>query len=187
MGVRSTLTERSLNVNNGDILGLTEAGAQLVDGDRSAASWRQKLEVVDGLVGRGGNQSSDALAFSAIYCNWIGSGAIRCAEGGGHHRPCRHAELAKSIFYNVENKLVSGAEQDQVSVPSMFPQRSLSVPSVFPQCSLSVPSVFPQCSLSVLSMFPQCSLSVPSVFPQCSLNVPSVFPQCSLSVPSVFP
>ena len=33
---------------------------------------------------------------------WIGTGAIMCAEGGGHHRPNRHAELARDIFRNLE-------------------------------------------------------------------------------------
>ena len=33
---------------------------------------------------------------------WIGTGAIMCAEGGGHHRPNRHAELSREIFRSLE-------------------------------------------------------------------------------------
>ena len=30
------------------------------------------------------------------------AGAIQCAEGGGHHRPNRHAELSRVIFTSLE-------------------------------------------------------------------------------------
>jgi hypothetical protein len=80
-----------------------EAAAMLVSGDEKSGSWRQKLEIVDSLIGAGGRTDSDALAYSAVYLAWIGSGAIRCVEDGGHHRPCRHAELARSIFIAVDN------------------------------------------------------------------------------------
>ena len=44
-------------------------------GDEKSGSWRQKLEVVDTLIGAGGRADSDALAYSAVYLAWIGSGA----------------------------------------------------------------------------------------------------------------
>ena len=31
-----------------------------------------------------------------------GAGAIQCAEGGGHYRPNRHAELSRVIFTSLE-------------------------------------------------------------------------------------
>jgi phosphoglucan,water dikinase len=86
-----------------DTSGLCEAAAALVGGDQGGGSWRQKLEVVDSLIGAGGRADSDALAYCAVYLAWIGSGAIRCVEDGSHHRPCRHAELARSIFIAVDN------------------------------------------------------------------------------------
>lgn len=60
-----------------------------MEGDQKSGSWRQKLEVVDDLIGRGGDHSADALAFSALYVSWIGSGAIRCVEGGACLAPNR--------------------------------------------------------------------------------------------------
>jgi len=65
-----------------DTGGLPDAARRLVEGDRDAGSWRQKLEVVDNIIGEGGDNSIDALGYSAIYLSWIGSGAIRCVEGG---------------------------------------------------------------------------------------------------------
>ena len=40
----------------------------------------------------------DALAHAYIYMQWLATGAIPCVEGGGHHRPNRHAELARTMF-----------------------------------------------------------------------------------------
>ena len=42
--------------------------------------------------------SLDALAHAYIYMQWLATGAVECVEGGGHHRPNRHAELARSMF-----------------------------------------------------------------------------------------
>mmetsp|Transcript_35593 Transcript_35593/g.67107 ORF Transcript_35593/g.67107 Transcript_35593/m.67107 type:complete len:1330 (+) Transcript_35593:136-4125(+) len=94
-----------------DTGGLPDGARRLVEGDQKSGSWRQKLEVVDDLIGRGGDHSADALAFSALYVSWIGSGAIRCVEGGGHYRPCKHAELARSIFVAVDNMQTGGGAQ----------------------------------------------------------------------------
>ena len=40
----------------------------------------------------------DALATAYVYMQWMATGAVACVEGGGHHRPNRHAELARTIF-----------------------------------------------------------------------------------------
>lgn len=36
---------------------------------------------------------------------WINTGAIECKEGGGHYRPNKHAELARSIFKSLERAI----------------------------------------------------------------------------------
>ncbi|KAK9092585.1 hypothetical protein Syun_027496 [Stephania yunnanensis] len=59
-----------------------------------------KLDVVRELL-VGSLESGDrleALIYSAIYLKWINTGQIPCFEGGGHHRPNRHAEISRLIF-----------------------------------------------------------------------------------------
>lgn len=46
--------------------------------------------------------SMDALAPTYVYMQWITTGAIACVEDGGHHRPNKHAELAKIMFRSLE-------------------------------------------------------------------------------------
>lgn len=68
-------------------------------------SWLQKLSAVHGLLVEEADKlrpGLDALACSYIYMYWIATGAIACAEGGGHYRPNRHAELARRIFRSLE-------------------------------------------------------------------------------------
>jgi phosphoglucan,water dikinase len=75
-----------------------------VEGDRDAGSWRKKLEVVERLLRAEGEAGpgEEALACCAVYLQWVASGAIRCVEDGGHHRPCRHAEIGREIFRLLE-------------------------------------------------------------------------------------
>lgn len=40
----------------------------------------------------------DEMAFCYIYATWINTGAIMCAESGGHHRPNHHSNLALQMF-----------------------------------------------------------------------------------------
>uniref|UniRef100_A0A2N9HSU4 CBM20 domain-containing protein n=1 Tax=Fagus sylvatica TaxID=28930 RepID=A0A2N9HSU4_FAGSY len=58
-----------------DTSGLEGLGLKLVEGDRGARNWWQK---------------------------WINTGQIPCFEGGGHHRPNKHAEISKQIFRELE-------------------------------------------------------------------------------------
>ena len=72
---------------------------------RVAGSWRKKLEVVARVLVEDapeGRPATDALAFAAVYLQWVNSGAIACVEDGGHHRPNRHAELGRVIFRSME-------------------------------------------------------------------------------------
>lgn len=87
-----------------DTSGLEGLALKLVEGDRNARNWWRKLEVVrDLLVGSLQSEDRlDALINSAIYLKWINTGQIPCFEGGGHHRPNRHAEISRVIFRELE-------------------------------------------------------------------------------------
>lgn len=37
-----------------------------------------------------------------LHMQWINTGQIPCFEGGGHHRPNRHAEISRLIFRELE-------------------------------------------------------------------------------------
>lgn len=66
----------------------------LVEGDQAAANWLGKLEVVKGVLVDASpvmRPELDALTHAYIYMQWIATGAVACVEGGGHHRPNRHA------------------------------------------------------------------------------------------------
>ena len=110
------------------------AGRALVEGDREAGSWRKKLGVVDELLRD--DRSTDSLAMAAIYLQWISSGAIPCVEDGGHHRPCRHAELSASIFRAAEGLLSGGCDPPQLlAVRSIHPK----LPAFKAEFTASVP------------------------------------------------
>ncbi|XVF37860.1 hypothetical protein REPUB_Repub20aG0047400 [Reevesia pubescens] len=87
-----------------DTTGLEGLALKIVEGDKSARNWWRKLEVVRELL-VGSLQSGErleALICSAIYLKWINTGQIPCFEGGGHHRPNRHAEISRLIFHELE-------------------------------------------------------------------------------------
>ncbi|XP_052189149.1 phosphoglucan, water dikinase, chloroplastic isoform X2 [Diospyros lotus] len=87
-----------------DTSGLEGRALELVEGDRNARNWWRKLEVVRELVVGSveSQQRLEALLYSAIYLKWINTGQIPCFEGGGHHRPNRHAEISRVIFRELE-------------------------------------------------------------------------------------
>jgi len=88
-----------------DTTGLEGAALHIVSSDQKAASWLGKIEAVKKLlVDQAPEQKPelDALAVAYVYLQWIGTGAIQCAEGGGHYRPNRHAELSRIIFTSLE-------------------------------------------------------------------------------------
>ncbi|KAH9305067.1 hypothetical protein KI387_009471 [Taxus chinensis] len=91
--------ERSWNTS-----GLEGPALKLVEGDQNARNWWQKLEVVRDLLTSetGKNSCLETLINAAIYLKWINTGQIPCYEGGGHHRPNRHAEISRFIFRELE-------------------------------------------------------------------------------------
>lgn len=79
--------------------------ADLVKGDERAASWLAKLGVAKELLVDAAPRmrpDTDALAAALVYLSWVNSGAIPCAEGGGHYRPNHHARTAQQIFRSLE-------------------------------------------------------------------------------------
>ncbi|KAJ0988966.1 hypothetical protein J5N97_007322 [Dioscorea zingiberensis] len=87
-----------------DTEGLDAVALKLVEGDRGARNWLQKLERVSELLMANQEEGNrlDALIYSAIYLKWINTGQIPCFEGGGHRRPNRHAEISRLIFRELE-------------------------------------------------------------------------------------
>ena len=70
----------------------------LVAGDKRCRSWREKLDLVLGLLAaEDGPPTTEQLVEIAIYLRFLGTGAIRCAEDGRHFRPAHHARIALRI------------------------------------------------------------------------------------------
>ena len=55
----------------------------LVQGDKAAGSWREKLEMVSAILASPGALSPPSLAACVVYLTWIGTGAVECVENGG--------------------------------------------------------------------------------------------------------
>lgn len=87
-----------------DTSGLEGPALLLVDGDKNANNWWRKLDLVQNLLigDTGKTRRLDTLVNISIYLKWINTGQIRCHEDGGHHRPNRHAEIARLIFQELE-------------------------------------------------------------------------------------
>ncbi|MCO5596749.1 hypothetical protein L7F22_050818 [Adiantum nelumboides] len=122
-----------------DTSGLEGAAFQLVDGDKRANNWWRKLEVVQNLV-TGDLATSDrldTLINVSIYLKWINTGQIQCFEDGGHHRPNKHAEIARYIFRELE-RITSNKDlspQERVVVRKIHP----CLPSFKSEFTASVP------------------------------------------------
>lgn len=118
--------------------GLQGAGLKLVEGDKSAGNWWRKLEVVRSLVDSSeGGAHLDALVHSAVYLQWISTGQIVCVEDGGHHRPNKHAEIARQIFRVLERDSVKPG----VSPEELLVARKIhpNLPSFTAEFTASVP------------------------------------------------
>ena len=77
----------------------------LISGDRDAASWLDKLKVAQRvLVDTAPRQRPRlwAVAHAYAYLQWVATGAVPCAEGGGHYRPNHHARAAQAVFRSLE-------------------------------------------------------------------------------------
>src|SRR2546428_6534343 len=70
----------------------------LVAADKRSRSWREKLDMVLGLLaGENAALTTEQLVDVAIYLRFLGTGQISCAEDGRHFRPAHHARIALRI------------------------------------------------------------------------------------------
>ena len=103
--VRSNQFAREREGGRWDTRGLSGAALAIVSGDKDAGSWLQKLGVAERLLVEDASRRRpglEAVAAAYVYLQWGGSGTLPGVEGGGHSRPNRHAELARSIFRSLE-------------------------------------------------------------------------------------
>ena len=75
-----------------------DLAAELALGNQRCRSWREKLEMVRGLLAKEVPAlTPDQLVDIAIYLRFLGTGEIACAEDGRHFRPAHHARIASQI------------------------------------------------------------------------------------------
>ncbi|CBZ51216.1 phosphoenolpyruvate synthase, related [Neospora caninum Liverpool] len=98
----------------------------VVDGERGAKSWREKLEVVKAVLTaalkdgkfRYNPQDTvnliDSLAYCSIYLRFISQGDIVCTEDGRHFRPNHHANLSRELCVLLEQIMQEAASRDDV-------------------------------------------------------------------------
>src|SRR6266853_1700740 len=77
----------------------------LVAADKRCRSWREKLDLVHGLLaGENALLTTGQLVDTAIYLRFLGTGEIPCAEDGRHFRPGHHARIALDIYKRLAAK-----------------------------------------------------------------------------------
>ena len=77
---------------------LLSVSVWMIEEDRRRPSWREKLDLVRGVLANETLQLSNAeLTNLAIYLRFLGAGEIACAEDGRHYRPSHHSRLAVQI------------------------------------------------------------------------------------------
>jgi phosphoglucan,water dikinase len=70
----------------------------LIKGDATARSWREKLGLVLKLMkGEHFEPTLENLVYLSIYMRFLGTGKIKCGDDGGHYRPGHHANTALLI------------------------------------------------------------------------------------------
>ena len=83
------------------------ASRSFVEGDERAASFLAKLELTKSVLSpsslpKGKGPGLDAVAAATVYLSLVNSGALPCAEAGGHARPSRHAAASRVVFRALE-------------------------------------------------------------------------------------
>jgi phosphoglucan,water dikinase len=72
--------------------------AALAQGNKRARSWREKLDLVLGLLGdEHRSLSTGDLVTISVFLRFLGTGEIVCSEDGRHFRPGNHARIAARI------------------------------------------------------------------------------------------
>ncbi|CEM11132.1 unnamed protein product [Vitrella brassicaformis CCMP3155] len=112
-----------------DVTHLSGSARQLVEGDKKAGSWRNKLGVVKEVVenlhvspkedNAQGDLAAHALVDVSIYLNFIQTGIVQCVEDGGHHRPNHHANLSKVVFTVLERILLDLSRRDDTQADTL--------------------------------------------------------------------
>lgn len=125
--------------------GLTGVAAQLVEGDKGAPNWLQKLKLAQSLLAPPPKSAGllprlpdvPSLAHAYVYLAWVASGAVPCVEGGGHYRPNHHAEAAKTIFVALERVIGDGTTP---AVPKFLGRKlTTKIPAFTQEFRASVP------------------------------------------------
>ena len=79
-------------------VGQEDFGIALVAADKRSRSWREKLDLVLGLLAEEhAPLTTEQLVDLVIYLRFLGTGKIPCAEDGRHFRPSHHARIALRI------------------------------------------------------------------------------------------
>jgi phosphoglucan,water dikinase len=105
----------------------TDLVSELVDGDRTRRSWREKLDFVRDLLGRDNPAvTADQLVDVAIYLRFLGTGEIACLEDGRHFRPAQHARLSSQIQERLAKMTTS---DNQFIVREIYPWLPSSAPT----------------------------------------------------------
>src|SRR6266568_96322 len=92
-----------IQIDNHDSEARSSAGQEefvntLVAGDKRSRSWREKLDLVLGLLAEEhAPLTTEQLVDLVIYLRFLGTGKIPCAEDGRHFRPSHHARIALRI------------------------------------------------------------------------------------------
>jgi len=85
--------------------GLEGVALKLVEGDRDAPSWLNKLSLAKKLLVDDAHMWRPdyvTLAHAFVYLSWVATGALACVDAGGHRRPNHHADLSKITFRTLE-------------------------------------------------------------------------------------
>ncbi len=103
----------------------------LMEAHRNTRSWREKLQRIHAFLTDPDNPpDADALAYTAVYLEWIHTGLITCEEDSRHFRPHHHAQIAGEIHECIR-KLMT--QENALPIRRIYP----SLPSFHPdfQCA----------------------------------------------------
>ncbi|KYF45003.1 pyruvate phosphate dikinase, pep/pyruvate binding domain-containing protein, partial [Toxoplasma gondii ARI] len=99
---------------------------RLVEGEQTARSWREKLEVVKNVLAAALKEGKsrcnpqetvtliDSLAYCSIYLHFVSQGDIVCTEDGRHFRPNHHASLSRELCIILEQIVQEMSGRDDI-------------------------------------------------------------------------
>ncbi|KAL4513385.1 hypothetical protein Ndes2437B_g00596 [Nannochloris sp. 'desiccata'] len=119
--------------------GLDGIALKLVEGDRDAPSWLNKLSLAKTMLVDDApmwRPDQDTLAHAFVYLSWVATGALACVDAGGHRRPNHHADISKITFRTLEWVVGERAGQPDSLVARRLQTR---LPSFAAEFTQSVP------------------------------------------------